>query len=74
MANLWPSHSQGQWPRALALAGLCTVLIGGTSIASLAQPVPIAQATSRTPQIITGELSPTSPVLEDDGSYYEAIR
>ena len=72
MANLWVHRSQGKWPRALVLAGLCTVLLGGTGAASLAQPVPIAQATSRTPQIITGELSPTSPMVEDDGRYYEA--
>ena len=72
MANLWVHRSQGKWPRALVLAGLCTVLLGGTSAASLAQPVPIAQATSRTPQTITGELSPTSPMVEDDGRYYEA--
>ncbi|MBD2115165.1 MULTISPECIES: tetratricopeptide repeat protein [Cyanophyceae] len=71
MLNPWPQRSQGRWLHALVLAGLCTTLLGSTSGASRAQPVPIAQVTERTPQTITGELSPTSPVVEDDGSYYE---
>jgi len=51
------------------VAGLCTALLGGPSGASLAQPAIIEQSPSRTPQTITGELTPTSSMLEN-GSFY----
>ena len=47
------------------------MLLSSANPASLAQPALIAQLTSRSPRSITGALSPTSPVLEADGSYYE---
>jgi tetratricopeptide (TPR) repeat protein len=65
------SGSTSRWHHALTLSGLFVVLLGGASPASLAQPTPIAQAISRSPETITGELTANSPVLEDDGSYYE---
>ena len=39
--------------------------------ASWAQTRPLAQVTTRAIETVTGELSPTSPLLEDDGNYYE---
>ena len=65
-----PTRSSQRWHHSLALVGLCTVLLGGASSVSLAQPMLIAQSTSRSPESVTGALTPTSPVLEDNGSYY----
>jgi hypothetical protein len=48
MANLGSDRRQRPWPRALVVAGLCTVLLGGPSGASLAQPLTIGQATTKT--------------------------
>ena len=66
-----PTRSSQRWHHSLALVGLCTVLLGGASPASRAQSLLIAQSTSRSPESVMGALTPTSPVLEDDGSYYE---
>ena len=56
----------------IALTGLCAVLIGSSSTVMATPVLTAQQATSRTPQIITGQLDQNSAVLEDDGRYYEA--
>jgi tetratricopeptide (TPR) repeat protein len=53
------------------VTGTCTVLLG--CIGELGTPIPavMAQEVTRTPQTLTGALTPDSPVWEEDGSYYE---
>ena len=59
------------WKGILALTSICTVLLGGVNPVGSSTPVLVAQqATSRTPQTLTGRLDQNSAVLEDDGSYY----
>jgi len=59
------------WKGILALTSICTVLLGGVNPAGSSTPVLVTQqATSRTPQTVTGRLDQNSAVLEDDGSYY----
>jgi CHAT domain-containing protein/Tfp pilus assembly protein PilF len=58
------------WKSILAVASLCTALVGEVSAAGRAAPVLVAQqSTARTPQSVTGRLDQTSEQL-DDGSYY----
>lgn len=64
-------YSSPKWHHALLLTGLCTVLLGSASLASMDQPSFITQSPERTPEIIPGELTASSPILENDGSYYE---
>ena len=53
------------------VTGLCAVSLGSASPASLAGPLLIAQSNSRSPESVTGALTPTSPVIEEGDSYYE---
>ena len=60
------------WKGILALTSICTVLLGGVNPAGSSTPVLVAQqATSRTPQTLTGRLDQNSTVLEDDASQYK---
>jgi len=55
----------------LVLTGLCTALLGGVNVEESTASISVAQqSASRSPQSAAGRLDPTSPVLEDDGSYY----
>ena len=59
------------WKSILVMTGVCTVLLGGVNPVGSSAPVLVTQqATSRTPQTITGRLDQNSAVLEADGSYY----
>jgi len=58
------------WKSILAVASLCTALLGGVNAVVKATPGLVAQqATARTPQTVTGRLDQNSNQL-DDGSYY----
>jgi tetratricopeptide (TPR) repeat protein/CHAT domain-containing protein len=59
------------WSRLVAVTGLCTALLGGGAIGQGRMPGAIAQTTTRNPETFTGRLSTNSPVLEEDGTYYE---
>ncbi|MEM9447004.1 MAG: tetratricopeptide repeat protein [Cyanobacteria bacterium P01_E01_bin.6] len=55
----------------IALTTTSAIFFGSGSGAVTAPPQLLAQqASERTPQTITGQLDQSSPVLEDDGSYY----
>ena len=59
------------WKGILVLTSVYTVLLGGVNPVASSAPVLVAQqASSRTPQSLTGQLDQNSAVLEDDGSYY----
>jgi len=59
------------WKSILVMTGVCTVLLGSVNAVGSSTPVLTAQqATSRTPQTITGRLDQNSAVLEAVGSYY----
>lgn len=55
----------------LVVTGICLTLFSGINSASPAQPVLVAQSDDQNSMIMTGELTLDSPVMEDDGSYYE---
>lgn len=60
------------WPHALKIIGFYTILFSSVTPTSLAQPpVLTTQSVDLTPEIISGELSTNSPILETDGSFYE---
>lgn len=71
MANQ-PYQFGYRWRYALLLTSLLTGLPIGITSPNVVAQVLVVQQSTHIPQTIAGELTPNSPTLEDDGSYYEA--